>query len=168
MKITYRLINICMLALCVGALLFAYYLQYGIELFPCDLCLLQRAMLYTVVLFTLIAVLHNPKGFGRWGYSILNICFAGIGATIAGRQVYLQQLPEDLKPSCGPGLEFMLNNMPFWEAIKTVITGSGDCATIQWTLFGLSLPFWTGILFVVLLVGNVVALGAKIRSLKLK
>lgn len=157
MVLSYRTTNIFLLIVCVAALLVAYTMQYIMHLLPCDLCLLQRAALYTVAIFTFIAILHNPKGLGRWGYSLLNIIFAGTGAALAGWQVYLQQLPEEAKPSCGPGLEFLLQDMPFWEAIKTVIVGSGDCATIQWTFLGLSLPFWTGVLFLFLIVGNALA-----------
>jgi disulfide bond formation protein DsbB len=157
MKITYRALNALLLALCVAALLFAYILQYGLELLPCNLCLLQRAMLYTVTLFIFIALLHNPKGIGRWGYSLLLTIFAGIGAAFATRQVYLQQLPEISKPSCGPSLEFLLQDMPFWEAIQAAIAGSGDCASIQWTFLGLSLPFWTGVLFIVLIITSLLA-----------
>jgi hypothetical protein len=31
---------------------------------------------------------------------------------------------------------------PFWEAVKMVFQGSGDCAKIDWTFLGISMAGW--------------------------
>lgn len=134
--------------ICLFALSFAYLLQYGFGQAPCDLCLLQRFAIYGVGITAMIAWLHHPQ---QWGKSIYaGICFiwsvAGLAAS--GRQVYLQSLPDELKPSCGPGLLFRLNHSPWLDALTQAMRGTGDCAQIGWTFLGMSLAFWTGILFV--------------------
>lgn len=133
--------------ICVLALGFALILQYGYGQAPCDLCLLQRVCFMGVGAFALIACLHRPRGWGKRVYAALCFvaCLGGLAA--AGRQVYLQSLPEELKPSCGPGLLFRLNHSPWMDALAQAMQGTGDCAQIGWTIFGFSLAFWTGILF---------------------
>jgi disulfide bond formation protein DsbB len=131
----------------VLALGFAYVLQYGYGQAPCDLCLLQRFCLMGLGLVALVASLHRPRGWGKRLYAgfCLGFCLGGLAA--AGRQVYLQSLPEELKPSCGPGLLFRMNHSPWMDALAQAMHGTGDCAQIGWTIFGMSLAFWTGILF---------------------
>ncbi|MDH3908908.1 MAG: disulfide bond formation protein B, partial [Gammaproteobacteria bacterium] len=55
---------------------------------------------------------------------------------------WLQQLPPDKVPSCGPGLDYMLETLPFTDVLSTVFTGSGECAEIVWQFLGLSMPAW--------------------------
>jgi disulfide bond formation protein DsbB len=76
---------------------------------------------------------------------------AGVGAAIAGRQVWLQHLPADRIPECGPGLDFLLETSPLTETIKTVLRGSGDCAKVDWTFLGLSIAEWSLINFLALM-----------------
>ena len=66
---------------------------------------------------------------------------------MAGRHVWLQHLPADQVPECGPGLEYMLDAFPLGETLSMVFRGSGECAEVQWTLLGLSIPEWTLIVF---------------------
>jgi disulfide bond formation protein DsbB len=42
----------------------------------------------------------------------------------------------------------MLEAFPLNEMIREVLTGSGECATVDWTLLGFSMPQWTLLLFV--------------------
>ena len=65
------------------------------------------------------------------------------GAGVAAWQVRLQNLPADLVPACGPGLDYMLETMPFTDMLAKVFKGSGECAEVSWTLLGLSLPAWS-------------------------
>ena len=67
---------------------------------------------------------------------------------IAGRQVWLQHLPPELVPECGPGLDYMLNVFPLSDAIKMVLTGSGECAEVKWRFITLSIAEWSLIMFV--------------------
>ena len=98
-----------------------------------------------------VAAIHNPKGgVGRGLYGLLGLAAVGAGAFIAGRHVWLQGLPADEVPSCGPGLDYMMDILPMQEVVAMVLTGSGECAEIDFMLLGLSLPAWTLIGFLVL------------------
>ena len=71
-----------------------------------------------------------------------------LGIAVAGRHVWLQNLPEDQVPECGPGLDYMLEAFPLSETLSMVFTGSGECAEVQWTFLGLSIPGWTLLVFI--------------------
>jgi protein dithiol:quinone oxidoreductase len=133
--------------LCFLALVFAYILEYGFGQLPCDLCLLQRFAIVGLGITCLIASIHAPKGWGHKLYAGLALIWSLGGLTASARQVYLQSLPEELKPGCGPGLLFKMNHGPWIDAITQSMQGSGDCAKIGWTFMGMSLAFWTGVLF---------------------
>jgi disulfide bond formation protein DsbB len=83
-------------------------------------------------------------------YSGLAIILAGLGAAVAGRQVWLQHLPKDRVPACGPGLEYMLNKFPLGEVLSKVFMGSGECAEVGWRFLGLSVAGWSLVWFVLL------------------
>jgi len=70
-----------------------------------------------------------------------------VGLAIAGRQVWLQSLPPDLVPECGPGLEYMFQAFPLTEALSMVLRGSGECAEVQWVFLGLTIPGWNLVVF---------------------
>jgi len=128
---------------CSSMLAIAGYFQFVDHLEPCPLCILQRVFTLCVGVIMLLAVLHNPSQFGQRIYGFLAGLTALIGASISARHVWLQNLPEDQVPSCGPGLNFMLDNFPLGEAINMVMRGSGECAEVLWTFLGLSIPAWT-------------------------
>lgn len=128
----------------------AGYFQFVEHLEPCPLCVLQRVCTLVVGVVLLLAVLHNPRGRGIKAYGFLVTMIALVGAAISARHVWLQNLPEDQAPSCGPGLNFMLDNFPPSDVIQMVLTGSGECAEVLWKFIGLSIPAWTFIAFIAL------------------
>lgn len=140
---------------CASMLAIAGYFQLVDHLEPCPLCILQRVFTLFVGIVLLIAALHNPEKLGIRIYGLLAGVFALVGAGISARHVWLQNLPEDQVPSCGPGLNFMLDNFPLNDAISMVMRGSGECAEVLWTLFGLSIPSWTLIAFISLAILSV-------------
>jgi disulfide bond formation protein DsbB len=89
-----------------------------------------------------VAALHNPVGGGRFVYAVLTGLAALGGITVAARHAWLQSLPEDKVPACGPDLGYMMDAFPFSEVLKMVFTGSGECAEIVWQFLGLSMPAW--------------------------
>ena len=126
------------------------FMQQHLGLAPCPLCVTQRVFVILVGLFALLALLHNPTGWGRRVYAAL-CTLAGItGGAVAARHVWLQHLPEDQVPACGPSLEYMLETLPFSETFSIVMMGDGNCAETVWTFLGLSIPEQTLGLFVVL------------------
>ncbi len=134
----------------VASMAFALYLQHQLHLEPCPLCITQRVFVMLVGLFALLAALHNPSGWGRRVYAVLCTLAAVAGGAVAARHVWLQHLPEDLAPACGPSLEYMLETLPLSETFELVMMGDGNCAETVWTLFGFSIPEQTLALFVVM------------------
>lgn len=137
--------------LCLAMLLVAGYFQFIEHLDPCPLCILQRLLVLAVGIIFLLGAMHNPVNTGRRVYGFLVVLFASLGAAIAGRHVWLQSVPEEQVPSCGPGLNFILDNFPISQAIDMVLRGSGECADVLWTFLGLSIPAWTLVAFVVMI-----------------
>ena len=129
---------------CAGLLGYGYYLQYFQAQDPCPLCLVQRAFYYLVLLTFAVAAVHDPrKKLGNAIYCAIAFLWALGGAAIAGRQVWLQHLPADRVPDCGPDLYFMLENLPLARTLEKLFTGSGQCAEVNWTFLGLSIAGWS-------------------------
>ena len=137
-----RIVNFAGFAVCCGLMGFALFAQHVLLLDPCPLCVFQRVAVISIGLIFLVAALHNPSGAGRIVCSLLLALAAIAGAAVAGRHAWLQQLPPDKVPSCGPGLDYMLETLPFTEMLSTVFKGSGECAEIVWQFLGLSMPAW--------------------------
>ena len=135
---------------CAGMLGFAYFAQYGLGLEPCPLCIFQRMVFFGLFVFFLIGAIQNPGKTGARVYGLLLSLIALTGVGIAGRHVWIQHLPADQVPECGPGLDYMLDVFPLGDVIRTVLTGSGECAEIVWEFLGLSMPAWTLVWYVLL------------------
>lgn len=135
---------------CAALLAFGYYLQYVQGLDPCPLCLVQRGFFYAVLVVLAVAALHAPVGIGKSVYGSLAALFAAGGIAAAGRQVWLQHLPPERTPECGPDLYFMLENFPLSRTLKTLVSGTGECAAVDWTFLGLSIAEWSAAWFVAL------------------
>ena len=138
-------------AICTLLLGFGYYLQYGRGLEPCPLCLVQRGFFYAFAVVCLVAALHGPGRRGSVAYALLAALFALGGASTAARQVWLQHLPPDKVPQCGPDLFFMMENFPLSRTLKTLVSGTGECAAVDWTFLRLSIAEWSLLWFVALL-----------------
>lgn len=160
MLLSYRsLAGLLTLASVVGMAFAFFYLQGYEKLDPCPLCIFQRIGLIVMGIFTLLAFLINPKAI--WAKITLMIgALAGIGWSIAVaiRHVWLQHLPPDQVPSCGPGLDYWVNTLPIAQVIKEVFRGSGECAEIDWQFLGFSIPELSLAFFSVLAVMIVLAL----------
>ena len=70
--------------------------------------------------------------------------YGAAGVAVAGRHIYLQNLPADEVPACTSlPLDYMLEAFPFRTVVDKVLNGSGECAVVDWTFLGLSMPSWT-------------------------
>lgn len=145
-----RLSFVLIAASCAALLAYALYVQHAQFLDPCPLCILQRVAFIWIGLAALALAIHNPGKVGRWIYLVLLLMGGITGGAIAGRHIWLQNLPPDQVPECGMGLNYMLETMPFAEALGQVFRGSGECALIDWTFAGLSMPWWTLIWYIAL------------------
>lgn len=140
---------------------YAYYVQYQLFLEPCPLCILQRVAFFAMACFALLAVIHNPAAKGQRVYGGLVIIAGFMGCLISGRHLWLQSLPADEVPECGPGLGYMLETFPLAEVWQALLHGSGSCATVDWTFIGLSMPAWTLVCYVVLMLGTLISITRK-------
>ena len=153
---TRRFLNTAAFLLCAGLLSFGYYLQFHEGLDPCPLCIFQRIAFMATGLLFLAAAIQAPGRIGSRIYAVL-ISLAGLtGATISTRHVWLQNLPPGQVPECGPGLDYMLEVFPLADALKMAFTGSGECAEVSWSLFGLSMPAWALLNFLGLVTAGIV------------
>lgn len=137
-------------ALCAGLIAYALYVQFHMLMLPCPLCILQRVAFAALGVVFLVGGLHAPKGkVGRGIYGMLALFVAGAGAGVAGYHVWLQHLPPSEVPLCsGMGLDYMIDAMGLMGALAKVFEGSGECAKVDWTFLGLSMPAWTLVWYV--------------------
>ncbi len=137
-----RWLNLAAAGASVGLMAYALFLQYVQGLEPCPLCVFQRVAVIALGVVFLAAGVHAPAGAFARVYGGLGLVAAVGGAVVAGRHAWLQQLPADQVPACGPGLDYMLEVFPLTEALALVFQGSGECAEVQWSFLGLSMPAW--------------------------
>lgn len=137
-----RTLNLLGFLCCVGLLAYAAYAQGVLRVDPCPLCIFQRIGVAACGLLYLLAWLHDPKAWGARVYGALLAVAALLTMGVAGRHVWVQHLPEDQVPSCGAGLNFLVQEFPLAEVIRRVLTGSGECHQVNWTFLTLSMPTW--------------------------
>lgn len=135
---------------CVFLLSMGAYFQFQEGLEPCPLCISQRIAIFLTGLVFLIAAVQNPNRVGINRYAIAGTLSALAGASISIRHVWIQNLPPDQVPECKPALEYMLQNFPLIETLKLMLSGTGDCAKVDWTMLGFSMPVWTLVAFLML------------------
>ena len=162
---TYRNLQVFLVIMAVIGMSFAlFFLQRYMGFSPCPLCIFQRIGLMIMGGFALIAAIFDPKSkivrLLLWLGSLAGI---GWAAVVAGRHVWLQHLPADQVPSCGPGLDYWLDTLPMQQVLKEVFAGSGECASIEWTFMGLSIPEQSLILFSILILVHVLILWRIVR-----
>lgn len=146
-----RIINGIGFFICAFSIVFAiYYLQHTLDLEPCPLCILDRAVILMMGIIFLVAMIHNPGQLGQRIYAGINLLVVGSGIGVAGRHIWLQHLPPDQVPGCGPGLGYMLDAFPLFDVLQSVLRGSGECAEVSWRFLGLSIPEQVLLLFMVL------------------
>ena len=137
-----RQLNLAGFLACAGMMGFALYAEHILLLSPCPLCVFQRVAVISLGIIFVIAAVQNPSGWGRHIYAALVLLAAAGGMGVAGRHAWIQSLPADQVPSCGPGLNYILDSFPLLDALKMVFTGSGECADVVWEFLGLSMPAW--------------------------
>lgn len=142
----------------------ALYMQYVLKQEPCPLCIFQRLFVIALGGVALLGALHNPQLFGRRIYAALLALLALGGGAVAARQVWLQHLPADQVPECGPGLDYMLETFPLSDTLGMVLRGSGECAEVGWTLLGFSIAEWMLVVFAGYLVYALALMSAHVRG----
>ena len=133
-------------ATCAALLAAALYIQYGLGLEPCPLCIFQRIVFIGMGVVFLVAALHNPGPLAMKVYAGILGLLGAAGIALAVRHLYIQSLPPGSVPACGMGLDYMLQAMPLNEVVMKVLHGGGECAKVDRVL-GLSIPTWTLLMF---------------------
>ncbi len=136
---------------CGGLLAYAYYAQFVMHLEPCPLCIFQRVGIFGIGLIFAIAAAHDPASWGRRVYAGLLALASLATIGVAARHLYIQSQPPGTVAACGASLDFMLKVFPLTDVLVKVLTGSGECAKIEWRFMGLAMPAWVLIAAVALL-----------------
>jgi protein dithiol:quinone oxidoreductase len=133
--------------ICAGLMAYALYLQYVEMLEPCPMCWFQRIAVVALGLVFLVGAVMNPGRPGVRMLAWLSLITGGAGAALAARHLYIQSMPADALPSCGMGITYMLESMPFLDVFARALKGSVECNKID-LILGLPIPAWTLIFFV--------------------
>jgi protein dithiol:quinone oxidoreductase len=145
-----RVANWAGVAIIAGLMGYALYQEHVVGLEACPLCILQRMAIITLAFVFAVAALHAPRGAGARAYAVLGALVALVGMGISGWHVRLQNLPPAEVPACGPGYDYIMNTFGWLDGLSMIFTASGECATVNWTFWGLSMPAWVFIWFVAL------------------
>jgi protein dithiol:quinone oxidoreductase len=143
---------------CAAVMGYAFYLQYVQGLEPCPMCWFQRAALLAMAVVFLIAALANPGKSGAKVFAVLTLLTGGAGAALAAQHLYIQSLPADQLPSCGMGITYMLESLPFLEVFARALKGSTECNKID-LILGLPIPAWTLLFFLLAIIASVLLIG---------
>lgn len=126
--------------LCFATVALALVIQTIYKLEPCPLCISQRMVFMGLGVLFLIAAFIPPASVFKKIFAALQVLTALGGAGVAIRHWYLQANRESMVADCGVGFDYMFENFPLQKAFKLLFRGTGDCAAIDWTFLGLTLP----------------------------
>lgn len=147
-----RLVSLYIFLFCAALLGIAMYMEHVMFLEPCPLCIMQRFFFLAAGLVSLVAFLHGPGRKGQKFYGFLAALLSLGGGGFAIRQIYLQHLPKDEVPACGPSLYYMIQEFPLMETLEVMFKGDGNCAEIAWQdpILNWSIPQWSLVGFIML------------------
>jgi disulfide bond formation protein DsbB len=148
--LTRRTGNLIGLAACAALVGYALFVQYVQGLEPCPLCILQRVAVMTAGCLFLVAALHDPAERGARVYGVLIDLVALGGILIAARHMWIMAQPPGSVAECGASLDYMMDVLPLHEVLAKVLSGSGECAKLDWQFAGLNMPTWVLIALVCL------------------
>src|SRR3989338_1152455 len=132
-----RTMNLLIFVACTVIILIALYMEHVMMLQPCGLCITQRIFVILCGLVCLASAIHKPSSAGVRNYALLAASMCVAGAYFAGRQIWLQHLPEDQVPACGPGLSYIMDNFPLMDTLSFLLRGDGNCAEVSWRFLGI-------------------------------
>lgn len=165
-KRTFRSTQIVLLFITFIVIVSSFYFQYMIGLEPCPLCLMQRFSAIVLGMFYLMGICISTIKRSRI-VCVFQIILAAFGLFFATRQLWLQSLPVDETPVCMPGLDVLIQYFPWKDVLHALFWGSGDCANVSWSWLGLSMPAWSALYFIFMLIASFVLLLRLTRTLKL-
>ncbi|MRW85083.1 disulfide bond formation protein B [Pseudoduganella sp. FT26W] len=121
----------------------ALYLQHGLDMLPCPLCVIQRYLFIAIGVCALIgAYVGKPKPLAPVGLGLL-AALGGLGT--AGKHLWVLAHPG---LSCGiDPMETMLNKIPTATYLPFLFQADGLCEDALAPWFGLSIPQWSFLWF---------------------
>jgi disulfide bond formation protein DsbB len=162
LPVNYRQTNLIMFLAPAGLLAYGYYLQFYEGQEPCPLCMTQRICFYLIAISALLAVFNKTSKIAQRIFASLGLFAASVGIGVATRQLWLQSLPEDQVPACGPSFDYIIQSFPLSQAVEIMFRGNGNCAEVTWTFLGLSIAGWAFIAFSGFIIANLVQMIRKI------
>lgn len=149
MNFSIRLANALAGVACFVLIAIAYFYFEKHEFFtPCPLCYAQRIVFGILGFFFFIAAIFPGGRIGSKVHGIWLFLIALGGIALAVRHVIIQNRPKENLPSCGQDFYALVENTPFANVVKTMISGSSECGEIQWVFLGLSIPGWALVAFI--------------------
>jgi len=141
----YLFISLFSLSLVVFAVLLQQFGYQNTPFLPCPLCILQRIGYLGIASCCLLAASISPL---KKLFHFLAVMFAGFGAIIAGKQVWLLSHPE---VSCGiDPLETWINQFQLAQGMPWLFKADGLCSAQLPTILGLHVPEWSLLWFAAL------------------
>ena len=125
---------------CFATVILALVIQTVYKLEPCPLCITQRMFFMGLGVLFLIGAFIKPATLMQKIFTSLQVLTALGGAGWAVRHWYLQANKESMIADCGVCFDYMFENFPLEKMFKLIFKGTGDCAAIDWTFLGLTLP----------------------------
>ncbi len=145
-KSGFRLFQNGIAFLTVSTIFFAFYLQYGLGLQPCPLCLMQRVCAFGFLFFCLVGLFL--KSISRAKHVVvLEMIIAALGLFFASRQLWLESIATPESTACLPGFEMLIRYFPWRDVLHLFLWGSNGCGAVVWRAFGLSMAAWSAIYF---------------------
>ena len=125
---------------CFATVALALVIQTKYNLEPCPLCITQRMFFMGLGVLFLIGAFIKPASLLQKIFTFLQVATALGGAGWAIRHWYLQAHKGEIIADCGVGYDYMWDNFPLKKMFTLIFKGTGDCAAIDWTFLGLTLP----------------------------
>jgi protein dithiol:quinone oxidoreductase len=127
-------------AISFGLVGLALWIQTAYILEPCPLCISQRIIFMSLGVLFFVAAFVKPETIVSKILTLLQVLASLGGAGVAIRHWWLQAHRGEIIADCGVGFDYMFENFPLQKAFKLIFRGTGDCAAIDWTFLGLTLP----------------------------
>ncbi len=136
---------------CLGLLGFALYLQHLENLDPCPWCIVQRLGFIVIGLVCLAAALHRPGRTGTTLYGVLGLLVSAGGIAAAAYHLHIQSDPKRALECMGGWLERWLDASRLGKMVPPLLQYEGSCVLKPWDFLGISIPGWSLVWFVILL-----------------
>ena len=150
-------IHLFIFLMSVALLGIAFFMQYALALKPCILCISQRIIIAILGSLSMLVLLFKLQGTTTLRcYCTLQCIFSLFGGALSIRQLYLESMPSSAHATCLPGMEYLLNVLPWSQVLKMMLLGSVECGTIQWQFLGLTMAGWLLFVFVLFAILNII------------